>query len=169
MNAYDLLNGLAEVLPAPLVPMQVTLSIHEDEADAHELLGVGPENGRLCLWVEDEVMSAGEDDQDAGLARVTLRALLQTAKDFSLPRGAGLISGGTGGNVPLLVLCGWVRCLIQRVLFERDDFDNSFGLRYLGSRLYTGPKLDGVRCREMRFQCVMGLDVPVSGNPLIVS
>ena len=168
MTPQELLDGFSAVLPAPLAQMGVILSVHEDEDDAHELLCVGPELARLCLLIEDVVLSASEDDQDAGPARITVRALLQSPRDFQLPRAAGEITGGLNGNVSLLTLCSWVRCLIQRVLFPgRDDFDNTFGFRFLTERRYAPANVRGLRSRELRFQCFIGLDLP-TGHPLEV-
>jgi hypothetical protein len=170
MTPEDIINGLVTVLTAPLAQMNVILSPHEDEDDALELLALGPEKARLCLLAGDVAMAAAEVDQESGIARVSIRAIVQTPKDFQIKRAAGEITGSTAPveNVSLLRLSTWVRLLIQRVLFTaRTDFDNEFGFRFLSDRRYSPDARRGLRSRELTFQCVISLDLP-AGHPLEV-
>jgi hypothetical protein len=170
MTPEDLLLGMESVLTAPLCDRGVSLSLNGDVEDDHEQLGIRPDKSRLVLILEDATMGAGEDDQETGMTRVAIRAVLQTAMDFQIRKGAGETKERARGQVSTLALSTQVRLLISRVLFpKRTDFDNIFGFRFLSDRRYQADEARNLRSRELRFQCVIALDMPASGNPLNVS
>lgn len=161
MTPEDLLLGMEKLLTAPLEERGVTLSLHGDPEDEHERLGLAPDRARLVLIMDDIVMAAGEDDQEAGVARVTLRAVLQTQMEFQLRKGAGETTERVRGQISTLALSTQVRGLITRVLFpNRLEFDNQFGIRFLSDRRFQPDEARSLRSREHRYQCIMGLDMP---------
>ncbi len=161
MTPELLLTGLESVLAPKAAEMGVTLSIHGHDDDAFELLANGPEQARLCLTIDDISMAAGAEDQDAGIARITLRALLQAPRDFQLTRQAQEVTGGLNGNVSLLELATWCRMLITRVLWPSNpDFDNVHGIRFLAQRRFAPDSQRGLRSLELRFVTIAGLDMP---------
>lgn len=168
MKPENVLDGLGTALTPGLTQMGVDLSIHGDEDDALERLGLAEDKARLCLVMESLEMSPEEVEQDAGIAKMTFRALLQTPQGMPEVKAATEITGRLDSNVSLLTLAGWVRTLIQRVIFtEQDDFDNSFGFRFLTQRRYAPDGQRGLRSQELRFMCIISLDMP-DGFPLEV-